>query len=163
MPSNSSTLPAVKAALVSLLETALASSGVSGGQIPVQYAWTPDAADEMVFLGRREGGAPFWSTRIESQIPGMKAGRKARRETYNVDLTVWTYRGDLTPADAAEAEARLFVLLAKVEDVLANDTSLDLLSIHWGAISEIEVTGREHDAGWRVEAVVTIEVTATLN
>lgn len=35
--SSSSTLPQVKAQLVTLLTTALATSGVSGGQVPVQY------------------------------------------------------------------------------------------------------------------------------
>lgn len=160
--SSSSTLPQVKAQLVTLLTTALATSGVGGGQVPVAYAWSPDAEDEMVFLGRRDEDGPTWTSRMTHDIATIKAGRKHRDENYTVELTVWTYRPDVAPADANEVDARAFELVEEVENVLADDPRLGLDSILWAKVAEIVPTGRAHAGGWVVEAVVVIEVRARL-
>lgn len=161
MPS-SSTLPAVKAQLVTLLSSALASSGVSGGAVPVQYAWTPDAEDEMVFLGRRDEDGPTWVSRMTHDIATIKAGRKHRDENYTVELTVWTYRPDVAPSEANEVDARAFELVEEVENVLADDPRLGLDSIQWAKVAEINAVGRAISGGWVVEAVISIEVRARL-
>lgn len=160
--SSSSTLPQVKAQLVTLLTAALATSGASGGQIPVQYAWTPDAEDEMVFLGRRDEDGPTWTSRLTHDIATIKAGRKHRDETYTVEVTVWTYRHDVAPSDANEVDERAFELVEEVENVLANDPRLGLDAIQWAKVAEINAVGRAFSGGWVVEAVIAIEVRARL-
>ena len=104
---TSSTVPAVKAALVSLLTTALPSTQVTYGR----------PADSMlsrncVWLGRAAGA---------DRIPVMSAGRKVREQTYSVTVFVWVAKPRGT-VEAAEDEAH--DLLAEVEDALADDPAL---------------------------------------
>lgn len=164
--STSSTLPAVKAALVSLLQDALSTSGVSGGQIPVEYAWPgPDSADEMVFLGRHPDtvGNPLTeSGSMRSEIPTIKAGRKQRQETYTVDVTCWSFRPDLTAGGAEEAETRGFQIFAEVEDVLADDPTLGLSSIQHAVLTDVGVALIPFQSGWASVLVASVTVNARL-
>lgn len=165
---TSSTVPTVKARLVTLLTTALATSGPTGGPVQVAYAWTGgNMQSEAVFLGRRPSDAvsePFHQATGGSGIATLKAGRKLRNEDYPVELTIWTFRPDLTPADAATADARGFALLAEVEDVLADDPKLGLGT----AVIYTELTSFEHslfpwEGGWACVIVPTIQVRARLS
>lgn len=159
---TSSTLPAVKAQLVSLLTTALATSGASGGAVHVDYSWSPNVEDEAVFLGRRDEDGPVWSSVLTHDIATIKAGRKWRDENYTVELTVWTHRPDVSPTAANEVEERAFELVEKVEDVLANDPTLGLDVIQWAKVASIDAAGRALDGGWFVTCVITVEVQARL-
>lgn len=59
--------------------------------------------------------------RGQHRIPVMKAARKAREESFTVDVVVAVLMPRGTIADA---EARAFVLATQVENVLADDPSL---------------------------------------
>lgn len=159
---TSSSLPAVKAQLVSLLSSAL-------DPVPVFYGPPgPDGTDECVFLGRSvlpSEGVEGTQTAITLE-QGAIGGTRARRiETYGVDLTFWTWRGDLSPADYQECEARAFELFAAVEDVLAtNDKKLNLDSITKAQIGSYEALTRPHpsSSGLVSMIVATIDVQAVL-
>ena len=104
---TTSTVPAVKAALVALLTSALPSTQVSYGR----------PADSMlsrncVWVGRAAGA---------DRVPVMSAGRKVREQDYSVTVFVWVAKPRGT-VEQAEDEAH--VLLAEVEDALADDPSL---------------------------------------
>lgn len=162
---TSSTLPAVKAALVDLLSTALATSSVDGGQVPVFYAWQPDVTDESVFLGR-----PLFSadetivsdSTIESNVPTIKAGRKQRQEEYEIEGTAWSFRGDLTPSAAAQAELRGFELADAVDDVLADDPTLGLTSIQYAVLARRQAQIRAYGSGWVSVVFFTVAVKSRL-
>jgi hypothetical protein len=106
---TTSTVPTAKAALVSLIGTAL--SGVQ-----VTYGRPSDAEldRECVWVGDVTG---------RQQVPTMKAGRKARHETYSVEVVAWVA---MDRGLVSDAEARAFVLLGSVEDVVANDPTLGI-------------------------------------
>lgn len=165
---TTSTVPTVKARLVTLLTAALATSGPTGGQVQVSYAWKGSAMEEeAVFLGRRPSDVatePLYQAVGNGGIATLKAGRKQRNEDYPVELTIWTFRPDLTPADSATADARAFALLAEVEDVLADDPKLGLGT----AVISTELTSFEHSLfpfnhGWCAVIVPTIQVRARLS
>jgi hypothetical protein len=116
---TTSTLAAVKTQLVSLLSTALANSGDGGGQVPVFYAWTPDATDECVFLGRALLD-PTDRDEIEITYTPLVAELNApMTETYEVPVSMWSFRPDLNPDQAQAAEARLQELNTVVLGVVA--------------------------------------------
>src|ERR1051325_1589894 len=99
-----STVPAVKAALVSLISAQLTN-------VQVSYGRPADSklARECVYIAEATG---------EHSIPVFKAGRKPREERYSIEVVVAVIkaRGTITTA-----EARAFTLLAAVEDVVADD------------------------------------------
>ena len=106
---TTSTVPSAKAALVALIGTALPG-------VQVTYGRPSDAEldSECVWVGDATG---------QQRVPTIKAGRKARHETYSVDVVCWTV---IQRGLVSEAEARAFVLLGEVEDVVADDPSLGL-------------------------------------
>lgn len=164
--STSSTLPAVKAQLVSLLTSALSSSGVSGGAVPVFYAWPgPDATDECVYLGRHPdtvGNPLAASTSLRSELPTIKAGRRHRQEDYDVEVTVWSFRPDLSADGAEEAEQRGFALFESVEDVLADTPALGLSTIQHAVLSDVGVALVPFQTGWASILVGSVTVNARL-
>lgn len=104
---TSSTVPAVKAALVSLLTAALPGTQVTYGR----------PADSMlsrncVWMGRAAG---------TDRVPTMKAGRKAREQDYTITVFVWVAKPRGT---VEQAEDDAHTLLAEVNDALADDPSL---------------------------------------
>ena len=104
---TSSSVPAVKNALVALLATALPDTQVTYGR-PADSMLTRNC----VWVGRAAGA---------DRIPVMTAGRKVREQAYNVTVFVWTAKPRGT---VEEAEAEAHVLLAGVTDALADDPSL---------------------------------------
>lgn len=163
--SSSSTVTTVKAQLVSLLTTALATSGVDGGQVPVDYAWPgPDTQAEHVFLGRHPdlvANPLLEAASLRSEIANIKAGRKHRTESYAVDVTIWSFRHDLGPEDAQEAEVRAFALYAELEDVLADDPALGL-AIVAATVADVSVSLVPFQSGWAAVLVPTISISARL-
>lgn len=141
-----STVPAVKAALVALLEAALVDVSVSyshpGNALPV----------EAVYLGDVRG---------TSEVPTSRAGRLARHERYTVDLWI-SVTTDGSSSEAAEARAA--ELLAEVEDVLAEDVTLGE-EIVAATLAEVDWLPAFDDGrhGWSALLRVGVDVNARLS
>lgn len=110
MAALSSTVPAVKAALVTLI-----TADVNDSTVQVSYGRPPDnqLARECIYVGDVPSGA--------QRVPTLKAGRKAREEKYPIEVVVAVLAAGGT---LSAAETRAFVLLSSVEDVVADDPSL---------------------------------------
>jgi hypothetical protein len=151
---TTSTIPAVKSALVDLLSVAL--------DVPVTYAWPgPNTAHECVFLGRYPDVPGEDRIDATSAIANIVTGRKQRTETYTVPLTIWSFRPDLNSDGAAEAEERAFVMLSVLEDVLADDPKLGL-DILWAQLGDYSSVGHPYDKGWVYELIAQVDVQARL-
>lgn len=153
---TTSTVPAVKAKLVELIDAAL--------DVPVTYAWPgPETAAECVFLGPHPQTADI-RLDLDSEIPTLKAGRKQRQESYRVRVTVWSFRPELTVADAAECELRAFEMAGEIEDVLADDPRLGLGVgvIQSAEVESIASTLFPFNAGWACELGIDVAVRARL-
>lgn len=151
-----STVPTVKAQLVSLIDAALI--------VPVTYAWPgPEAAAECVFLGPHPQTADI-RLDVSSEIPTIKAGRKQRQEDYTVRVTVWSFQPELTSEDAATCELRAFTLAGEVEDVLADDPRLGLAVgvIQFSEVASIASTLFPFKSGWACELAIDVNVHARL-
>jgi hypothetical protein len=108
-----STVPMVKQQLVAVGTTALATASTAGGPLQMSYAWPGANADqETVFLGRHPDD-PRNSVNF-SQACRAEPRPATRDESYDVEITIWTFRPDLTAADAAAAEARAFAIAARL-------------------------------------------------
>lgn len=104
-----STVPAVKAALVTALAAASSLAGVQ-----VTYGWPPNPQREHLFIG----GTTDWE-----QEPGVFGGQ-GRAESYGLELTIVASKPGAAQQTVTE---RAFVLLAAVETVLLAAPSLGLL------------------------------------
>jgi hypothetical protein len=105
-----STLPTVRAQLVSLLG---ARAGLAGVMVTPCYPGDTDRT-EAVYLGEARG---------HDVIPVSRAGRAKRQEDYQVD--VWISVTVAGP-DGAVAETRAFALFGELEDALADDPTIGL-------------------------------------
>lgn len=154
---TTSTVPTVKAQLVSQITTALA-------PIPVTYAWPGSSTmPKCVFLGPHPETADI-RLDLSSEIPTIKAGRKQRQEEYTVRVTVWTFRPDLTSADAKTCETEAFAVLADIEDVLAADPRIGLAAtvVQYLEVTSVASTLFPFVGGWACELAVDIAVRARL-
>lgn len=104
---TTSTVPAVRAALVSLVGAGLAGVSVTYGRpmdkvLPREAVWVGDVT-------------------VDQRVPVMTAGRKRREESYRVEVTVSVLnaRGTLQTADE-----RCFTLVDAIENVVADDPTL---------------------------------------
>lgn len=159
---TTSTIPTVKAGLVSLFTTALATASRDAGQVPVTYAWPgSDALPECVFLGPHPRAADI-RVDLSSQIPTIKAGRKHRQEVYTVRVTVWCWRNDLTAAGAQTAESQAFTLAGLLEDELADDVTAGISGVQTIKVDELSSTLFPFEAGWACELSLDLEVQARL-
>lgn len=102
-----STVPGVKAALVSLIEAADPS-------LQVDYADQGDTARrERCYMGNVQTH--------NSEPAGMRADKRRRHEKY--DLSVWV---EVIGHESAQAcEARAFAIAALVDDIVADEPKLD--------------------------------------
>lgn len=105
---TTSTLPTVTDALLTLLNANLTTTTAF-------EAWPgPDAAEEMVVLGEAD-----WDV---YEIASIKAGRKHRQEVYGIGWEIFVMGAPgTTPANPKPARDRAFVLMAELEDALADD------------------------------------------
>lgn len=163
---TTSTLPAVKAQLVSRLTTLLATTGVGGTPIPVTYAWPgTDARHEAVYLGRHPEfvANPLAATgTIKADLASIKAGRKYRDESYDIEATIWSFRPELDAKDAATAEARAFVILGVLEDLLADTPQIGLTTIRHAVLGDVGAALVPFETGWASVLIPSITVTARL-
>lgn len=164
--SQTSTLPQVKARMVTLFTAALATANKDSGPVPVTYAWPgSDGEAEAVYLGRHPDfvANPLAASRdITSGLATIKAGRKSRDEVYDVEATVWSFRPELDPNSAATAEAQGFAILARLEDVLADDPKIGLTTIQHAVLGDVGVAVIPFQKGWASVLIPTITVTARL-
>lgn len=155
--STTSTVVVVKKQMVAQYAAAL--------DVPVTYAWPGKSTErEAVFLGPHPETADI-RLDASSQIPTVKADRKQRDETYNVRVTVWTFRPDLTVDAADECETRAFELLAVIETVHAVDNTRIGLAptvVRHTQITGVASTLFPFQSGWACELAVDVEVAARL-
>lgn len=164
---TTATLVTVKDRLVTLYRAALATASPTGGQVQVEYAWPGAKTEpEAVFLGRHPDLAPnpLAGLTRRTEIPNSQAGRKQRQESYPIEVTLWSFRPDLSAKDARTAEARTFTLLGLIEDVHANQSHLGIRdTIQKAELAETEVALLPHEKGWASVVVLTINVEARLS
>lgn len=156
---TTSTVPTAKARIVAKAKTALQGEGT-----PVTYAWPgKSTVPECVFLGPHPETADI-RLDLESDIPTIKAGRQQRQENYTVRVTIWTFRPELTSADAETCETRAFELLGHLEDEFADDPRLALPApdMQLMSIESVASTLFPFKAGWACELAVDIAVKARL-
>jgi hypothetical protein len=143
---TSSTVPAVRSALVALLEVALPDSQVS-------YGRPADAAlqRECVWVGAARGA---------DRIPVMKAGRKCREQSYSVQVIVWVA---MPSGQQDDADARAFEVLTVIEGLVADDPSLGGLDglVHatagaWESVSDFAKEGPFASISFDVDCLARI-------
>lgn len=158
-----STIPLVKAQIVSQLRTALATASSSGGQIQTEFAWPgPKTENESVFLGRHPGDET--GIDAEHRIPNIKAGRKQRQESYTVPISVWIFGQAQLPSEAQACEARAFEVFELIEDMFAEDPLIGLTAqdIQYATVAGMTPHLWPFETGWACELVVNVEVQARL-
>lgn len=131
---TTSTVPSVKAALVTQLTTAINSSSVqvSYGR-PIQNL----VKRQVVVVG---------NVSYSSDIANQKAGRKQRDERYSIEVLffVGAARGR-----AADAETRVWALFASLENILADDPYLGgaIDGLAWAVLGSVEADVAHENEG----------------
>lgn len=153
---TTSTIPAVKTALVSLLDAKL--------DVAVFYAWPgPNTPNECVFMGRYPDQPNEDRIEASSEVANVTAGRKQRDETYSAPVTIWSFRPDLSSDGAKAAEARAFVLLEALEDVLADDPTLGGIDgLRWARLGDFTASLHPFEKGRVAELIANVDVQARL-
>lgn len=146
--STTSRIPAVKAALLAILQ---ADSGLSGVQVTHGH---PGGVleNEAVWIGRAEG---------RHEPASIRSGRQPRDETFTLDVIVSVL---MAGATIAEAETRAHALAAQVEDAIAADVTLGLSpDILWALPGDIEERPTSYETtGVLAEIRLGVEVKARL-
>ena len=156
-----SSVPGVKAALVSTLSTALQGQAADGGDLPVFWCWQPDVESDCCFLGRAITDSLTHDLIDITYEPLTVELNWPATETYTVPVSLWSWRPDLDPEGAQEAEELLYGWLALVLAALA-DVDLGIARLN-ARPSSIPVERREsRHGGWVVWAIVDVSVTATI-
>jgi len=105
-----STAPVVRAALIAALD---ARSGLDG--VLVTHFWQGQADEqEALYLG---------STSSDEEWVTLRAGRKAREETYRIQIHIRAWKPGFWDATN---ETRIFALIAEVDNLLADDPAIGL-------------------------------------
>lgn len=144
-----STVPTVKARLVTLLTAALPTT-------QVWYSHPGDAVEtSAVYLGAVRGS---------DTIPVMNGpARKKRDETYTIDVWLEAQRSG---ASSQEAEEAAWVLFGELEDVLADDPGLGIPTVvSWAMLEGWDdfLAFDLNSGGWsaRIRAGVTVKARLT--
>lgn len=144
---TTSTLPAVYAALESLVRTAVndASVGVTIGR-PKNAEITRDA----IYFGEAT---------TSDGVPIMKPGRLERDERYTIETIIGV---SLPRGTVADAITRAYVLRASLENVLADDKFLGLTSIEHATLQDGTMTPGYGNEGPVVVVTCGVRVVARL-
>lgn len=148
------TVVQAKTALVNAISTALATAGSTGGQVPTFYAWNAEVTDESVFLGGPSLGDDVVARTVAEFSSPVAEFTSLHTGSYRVDGTVWSFRPDVTPDAAADAETRTSVLWELVRDALA--------PLSWVGDMTVEFRLRPFQSGWAAEAAFTVQVHSIL-
>jgi len=143
-----STAPTFRAALLAALQARPALSAV-----PVTYSHPGDAREnEAIYLGEVRGS---------SDIPTIRAARKARQERYTLDVWIDV---DAVGPDAQTASERAWTLYGELEDILADDPSVGLPAPFWAVLGDFTETLMFDEArrGWGSLLRAGIDVEARL-
>jgi hypothetical protein len=143
-----STAPAFRTALLAALQAKPALAQVQTG-----YSHPGDTReDESIYLGEVRGS---------SEIPVIRAARKARQERYTLD--VW-FDVDAVGPDAETASERVWELYGELEDILADDPSVGLPAPFWAALGDFTETLMfdESRRGWGSLLRAGVDVEARL-
>jgi hypothetical protein len=143
---TTSSVPTVRARLVTLLEAALPTTQIS-------YGHPGEAMDrESVFLGQARGS---------HTLATVRAGRRTRDEEYTIDVWVATTAAGPTPQEASE---RAWTLAAALEDICANDATLGLAGVIWARVDDWSDTPTFDDErrGWATTLRIGIAVRSRL-
>jgi len=143
-----STAPTFRAALLAALQAKAALATVQTG-----YSHPGDAReDESIYLGEIRGS---------SQIPTIRAARKARQERYTLDVWIDV---DAVGPDAQTASERAWALYGELEDVLADDPTVGLGAPFWAVLGDFTETLMfdESRRGWGSLLRAGIDVEARL-
>ena len=150
-----STVPAVKQAIVTKLRDV--------SDVPVDYCWPgPSTKPRHIFLGRHP---ELDDVRIDGrqEVPTIKAGRKQSQEVFELPVTHWSFRGDLTPDAGAEVESGAFEMAEDLRTLVAEDWTLGLSpQVQRVSVVDTASTLFPFQKGWACELVVTLEVHARL-
>lgn len=155
MPTTS-VIPTVKAAIISTLQ---ARAGLE--DVHVVYAWDGPAMEpESIFLDPPEDVQTG-----QSRIPTLKAGRKARQETFNITVVVQVDQPEGTADTAATTEARAYELMAEVENMLADDPGIAAIVGSTGVFTFNDHTRSltPLDKGWRCRLEQSVECNVRLS
>lgn len=147
-----STLPAVKAALLVVVDGAV--------DVQVDYAWNPSVQRESMFFGRPTLTAGDRDqTTIDYTYPAAETNLP-RIEKYDVPLSVISFRPDLTSVDAADAEERVFALLD--EALAAIDAAALPAGVSAKRPARVDHEIGAFEAGWACVVTAVIGITATV-
>lgn len=144
---STSTVPTVKAQLLSLLSAASALTGVQ----VVRGHPGNEIENETVIIGPARGNQDY---------AAIMSGRQQRDETYTVDVVCSV----VVVGTLAEAEVRAYELAAAVQETVTDDPHLGLGSgvISWAAPGEFADNTARTDMGMLAEVLVRVDVTARL-
>lgn len=152
----------VKQQLVTNLTSALATASRTGGQLQVFYAWPgPQCPEEAVFLGPHPETADI-RLEADNEDPTLKAGRRQGQEQYDVIVTSWQFRPDLSADGAETCEVRAGDVYDLIYDEIVDDHTLGLSSIQRTEITGFESTLFPFQSGWACEWRTTVTVHARL-
>lgn len=135
---TSSQYVAAKTALVELLNAAITANTATLAaaeitQTEAFYAWPgADSLPDCIFLGRHPdlvANPLLSSTAYRSEDPVMKAGRRQRQQEFEIEVTCWSFRGDVSPLEARKAELGGEALFGIVDGVLADNRTLGLSTL----------------------------------
>jgi hypothetical protein len=146
MAATSSTVPAVKSALVSLL-----TSAISDSTVQVVYGRPQDSLVKAQFVHVAD-------VDYSAEIANIKAGRKQYDENYTVDVVFAVGKPRATSVDT---EARAFALFEYLRDLLADDPSLGGVDgVVWAVLESVDAA-TEHQGNVVVSVIVaTVRVRA---
>lgn len=140
---TTSTVPAVRAALVSLLTSAINDTDV---QVTHGRQQNSLVKRQVVTVG---AASPY-----TSEIANLKAGRKQRDETYSIEVIFWVAKPRGVPYDA---DTRVWTLFAELEDLLADDPTLGGVDgLAWAVLGDVEgdvAIEAEGPVAWLVASV----------
>lgn len=137
-PATSSQYVASKDALLTLITASLVTNAATltaAGIVDAaaEYAWPgPNAVPDLIFLGAHPDLVPnplLASSPLDSEDPVMKAGRRQRQQDFDIEVTCWSFRPDLSPLDARSAEVGGQALFDIVDGVVADNVRLGLTTI----------------------------------
>ena len=153
MPTHSVVLP-VEDAIVAQLGAALS--------VPVTYVWPGKSTEPIaVFLGQHPEVGDIMVD-VSGEDPVMKAGRRQRQESFEVVLTIWAFRPDLTHADARLAAGSAHAVFNDIDDVFRNDFDLGVAGVQSTTITSYPRRLFPFAAGWAAEIRMTVQVAARL-
>jgi hypothetical protein len=152
-----------KSTLVTLLTAGIITAGLTA---EAHYAW-PGAATppDCIFLGRHPDLVPnplTASSPFDSEDPVMKMGRRQRQQEFDIEATIWSFRPDLSPDDAQEAETGGFALFDVFDGVIADNPRLGLSSLQSAELTSAPSSLVPFQKGWASVIVPTVRIKSRL-